>query len=466
MKHRLINTSAARITKVYAALLLGITIILSIVIMTVVGYRQFQVQRQQALGIVHGLQRSYIANRDDWYWWRLGSPMDTKNDFVRIKVNHYNRRPRYLYSPNTKKFTTHRPTDEVHFTKRLVYSNENGWYYHVRETDKTPSEKISSVQYDVWMKLDGMADFLLLLLKLIIGIILSFLVIGTWVIYLLARRLNQPLVTLTQATQKINDDISHQYHQQLPVPNSPQEVHDLSREFNQLLKSLSDQALADQQFVSNASHELKTPIATIRGHVSLIKRRGQQHPEVIPTSLKFIDEESERMQRLVTSLLKLSHANRLEVLGTEVDLSRLVKDVADRYQTAMAQKLAIHVQRNVFALVNLDSIEQVIVSLLNNAQKYSPASSTIELRLEAVGDEVTLLVIDTGKGIPDEQKPHIFERFYRGKDVAGTAGNGLGLAIVKQLIDVNHGTIKVVDNQPRGSIFKINLPRKVISNNG
>src|SRR5699024_6196520 len=123
------------------------------------------------------------------------------------------------------------------------------------------------VQYDVWLKLNGVIYLLWILIRLILLIVLAFFALGIWLIYLLARQLNRPLADLTETTKTINHDLSNQYQTQLPVPKSPQEVHDLSEAFNQLLASLNQQARADREFVSNASHELKTPIATIRGHV-------------------------------------------------------------------------------------------------------------------------------------------------------------------------------------------------------
>lgn len=461
MKKTIFNSSAAKITKVYALLLLGITVILSSVIISVVGVKQFQVQRHEALGIVRGLKRSFIANRDDWYWWRMGSSMDTETTFVRISVAQQGKPQHYLYSPNTKAFLTAKQRQSVtHITANTRYARKLGLFYHVRASDLSTNKTDPSVRYDIWVKLGGLTALLWLLVRLILLIALVFLLIGTWFIYLLARKLNQPLVELTGTTKAINQDISNNYQRQLPVPGSPQEVHDLTVAFNQLLQSLSDQEQADRRFVSNASHELKTPIATIRGYVSLVDRRGQAHPEVIPTALKYIDQESERMQRLVESLLKLSRANRLELKTTAVDLSTLVQATATHYSESMARPITTRIQPQVIGQVHQDSLEQILVSLLNNAQKYSPAESPITVSLTADAQVITLAIADQGLGVPDDQKELIFGRFYRASSVRNSvAGNGLGLAIVQQLITLSHGQIVVRDNQPQGSIFVVTLPR-------
>lgn len=462
MKRKLLNTSAARITKVYGLLLLGITLILSLTIVSVVGYKQYRLERQQAVGIARGLKRSFIANRNDWFWWRLGNSTDTHNTFVQIQVIP-TKKPTYtLKSPHTKRFLAKRKIGKTHrLSNGISYSPKVGLYYHVSATDSDRENGIAHVTYDVWLKLNGVVYLLWLLIRLILLIVLGFFVLGIWLIYLLAKQLNRPLATLTDATKTINHDLSNQYQTELPVPNSPQEVHDLSQAFNQLLASLNQQARADREFVSNASHELKTPIATIRGHVSLIKRRGAQHPEVIPSSLEFIDQESERMQRLVESLLKLSRANQLTLVTAPVNVSQLVTNVVDGYGASISQKILIHVATDITASVNADSVEQILVSLLNNAQKYSPAESTIVVGLISTPHELQLSVTDQGRGIPNDQKDHIFDRFYRAKTVRATIeGNGLGLAIVQQLVMLHHGRVEVSDNHPTGTKFVVYLPRQ------
>lgn len=461
MKKTIFNTSAARITKVYALLLLGITVMLSAAIISVVGVRQFEAQRHQALGIVRGLKRTFVANRDDWYWWRLGSWADTKQTFIRISVAKPGKHPRYLYSPNTQRFLAKRDRGTVHtITPNIGYLEKSGLYYHVRASDVAADRQDPTVRYDIWVKLNSVTDLLWLLVKLILLVSLSFLLIGTWFIYLLARKLNRPLVELTGATKAINQDISENFQRQLPVPAAPQEVHDLTVEFNLLLNSLREQELADRRFVANASHELKTPIATIRGYVSMVKRRGDVHPEVIPTALQFIDKESERMQRLVTSLLTLSRANQLELTTAPVDLTALLTTTAQAYGESMGREIQLRLQPQVTANLNQDSLEQILVSLLNNAQKYSPQDTPITLTLTAEKKSLTMAVADQGMGVPDDQKDLIFGRFYRASEVRNSvAGNGLGLAIVQQLVTLNHGQVVVKDNQPRGSIFELTLPR-------
>ncbi|MTV82286.1 HAMP domain-containing sensor histidine kinase [Secundilactobacillus folii] len=460
MKNRLFNTSAWRITRVYASLLAGIAVILSLVIISVVGVKQYDAQKQKAIGIARALKRSEISTKDDWLWWRAGSSTNNHHTFIRLRLIKKNGSESYLYSPNTKRFLTRAQKSKgKKVSMNVYYSPRTGFYYHAKSLQSDSS--YAAIHYDVWVELNGVLNLLWLLIRLILLITFIFLVLGTWVIYLLARRLNQPLVQLTKTTKKINRDLSDQYQSQLPVPQSPQEVHDLSVEFNHLLRSLSDQAQADRQFVSNASHELKTPIAAIRGHVSLIQRRGRSHPDIIPTSLAFIDQESGRMQRLIESLLQLSHANQLELKFEQVNLSELMIQMVAELGSTLNRKIEATIQPDVLAVTNSDSIRQILTSLMTNAQKYSPADQPIGLTMNATGRKIMLTVSDFGRGVSDEEKPHVFERFYRTKAVRNQVkGNGLGLAIVYQLVLLMHGEIKVEDNVPNGACFTVTLPQQ------
>lgn len=460
MKIKLFNTSAWRITRVYAMLLAGLAVMMSLVIILVVGVKQYQAQTQKAIGIARALKRSSIATKDDWLWWRVGSSTNSHHTFIKIQVSPQHKKQKLFYSPHTKKFLKNNQLGKTYqLTHNVHYSAKTGFYYHA-QSNAPADGKWPVARYDVWVELNGAINLLWLLIRLIILITLLFLVLGTWLIYLLARRLNRPLVQLTEASKRTNRDISKTYQNQLPIPASPQEVHDLSVEFNRLLKSLSDQAQADRQFVSNASHELKTPIAAIRGHVSLIQRRGEQHPEIIPTSLGYIDEESERMQRLIESLLRLSHANQLELTTAVIDVSQLVHQVVQSAQDSMSRTIDVHVQAHVSAETNGDAVRQILNSLMANANKYSPADTTMTVSLTADAKNFNLTVADEGCGIEDSQKSQVFNRFYRAKSVRDQIeGNGLGLAIVQQLVNLAQGQITIEDNQPQGTRFIVTLPR-------
>ncbi|MCG0733377.1 Two-component system: histidine protein kinase, sensor protein [Lactiplantibacillus plantarum] len=241
------------------------------------------------------------------------------------------------------------------------------------------------------------------------------------------------------------------------MPASPREINDLGRAFNELLVTQNQRLQHERQFISDASHELRTPIAAIRGNLSLIKRRGDAHPEVIPESLQFIDEESLRMQHLIENLLHLSRADRAKLVLTDQDLSLLMLSLAEHYQPSIDQPLTLAIDPNIHVQGNAEMLQQIVVALLDNAHKYSPHDQPITLSLHQTDQAVELAVADHGEGIPDDQKQAVFQRFYRVDQSRSQAieGSGLGLAIVQQLVTLNQATIKITDNQPSGSVFTV-----------
>lgn len=440
-------------------MLVGVAILISLSSTVVVGAYLYHLRQTQADNISDGLQRSFIETRTDWEWWKFIRPINEKNTYIRVIVTKAGARNSIFYSPRAKKFLAKGQSRKAILPN--VESRPGGEYYHLTTVDSSGSGAVTNIKYDIWLSLNGITDLILKMLLFIVLITILCLGIGSWLIYVLARRLNKPLVQLTNATKEIHNNREYTYHQSLPVSESPQEVHDLSVEFNTLLDSLNNQVLADRRFVSDASHELKTPIAGIRGNVNLIKRRGKEHPEVIAPSLKFIDSESERMQLMIESLLELSRSNQNRLLRVQTNLTELVERVVSKYQTQIPQRIDISVEQNISLKINEESIEQVIISLLSNATKYSPKDSQIEIILNQLDDRILLMIKDHGTGIMDSDKPYVFQRFYRGDNTAEIEGTGLGLSIVKQLVELNDGLVRVEDNQPVGTTVVVTFSRHV-----
>jgi len=298
---------------------------------------------------------------------------------------------------------------------------------------------------------------LLIIIAIIVFVTLGF---GTWWAQQLAAKLSSPTIALVEETRNtIKNPETDQ--PTLTVPKSPQEIQELGNAFNDLLTAQNQRLQRERDFVSNASHELKTPIAAVRGNINLIKRHGDKHPEVIPESLGYIDEESLRMQNLIENLLNLSRADRAELVLENINLSQISEKIGQQYQTSITDKLKLQIEPDLHIAGNNDTLKQIIVALLDNAKKYSAENSPITLKLEQVSGKIQLSVEDNGIGIPDDQKKLIFQRFYRVDTSHSTdiKGSGLGLSIVSQLVKLNNGTIEVLNNTPQGSIFRISFDK-------
>nr|WP_233429070.1 HAMP domain-containing sensor histidine kinase [Oenococcus oeni] len=288
------------------------------------------------------------------------------------------------------------------------------------------------------------------------------LIFGIWLIWQLSRRLTTPLSDLSSATEKVSLKIKQsdqRIEDRLPEPASPIEVNELAISFNQLLDVISEKELREKQFVSDASHELKTPIAAINGHLKLIKRRGREHPEIIENSFNYISDETRRMQHLVQNLLDLSHAERDELNITEINLSELLVEISKN--VPFPQKIKTKFSNNIYIQADLDQLREIILAILENSSKYSPPSCPIILNLNQNSKKTVLRIIDFGTGISAIDKKHIFERFYRAdaSHSNNIPGSGLGLAIVKELANRQNIQIKILNNQPKGTIFELSLAR-------
>ena len=272
----------------------------------------------------------------------------------------------------------------------------------------------------------------------------------------LTKRLTDPLTTLSHTTQMIAG-AKEPGAMRLPVPAQPTEVTELAGNFNELLSMLNERQEQQKLFVMNAAHELRTPIATIRSHAQLIERHGEDHPEIITKSVGYITEESRQMQQLIDELLQLSRADRLALDLTPLDLSATVTTIMQKIAGTFEQTVTTEIQPDIHITGNESAIEQILVNLVTNAAKYSPAASQITVTLTQQANEAAALAVkDQGSGISAEDKSHIFERFYRSADVRGTvAGTGLGLAIATQLAQLSNSELTVADDQPQGTIFTL-----------
>ena len=220
-------------------------------------------------------------------------------------------------------------------------------------------------------------------------------------------------------------------------------------------------------FISIISHELKTPVALIKGYAGTLRREDAQwDPSVVKDSLAVIEEEADRLTSLIEDLLD---ASRLQAGGLtpnycEVDLPTLAGRVAERLGRQFPDRVLRTDFSADFPEISADEerIGQVISNLISNAIKYSPAGTPVDILGRAAADQVTVTVADQGYGIEAEDAPHVFERFYRGPSAAKrTKGAGLGLYLAKAVVEAHGGKIWVESQPGKGTQVSFTLPRHV-----
>ncbi|MDT8305224.1 MAG: ATP-binding protein [Anaerolineae bacterium] len=282
---------------------------------------------------------------------------------------------------------------------------------------------------------------------------------------LISPRLFRPLEEIARLARQISraDDLSRR----LPDTGRDDEIGQLTLALNQTLSRLEELFRAQQRFLADVSHELRTPLTTIRGNVDLMRRMGGADG----VSLNDIEAELERMTRLVNDLLLLARADvgSLPIAQEVVALDTVLLDVYRQVKT-LDPKVNVHLQEvdQVQVLGDADRLKQLVLNLVDNAVKYTPAGGEVSIDLTKDGGYAQLKVRDTGIGIAEEDIPFIFDRFYR-VDKARTrahGGSGLGLSIARWIVDVHGGDIDVSSQVGAGTTFTVRLPLLRQPNNG
>ncbi|EUJ25574.1 putative two-component sensor histidine kinase [Listeria floridensis FSL S10-1187] len=222
------------------------------------------------------------------------------------------------------------------------------------------------------------------------------------------------------------------------------------------------------EFVTNVSHELKTPVTAVKGFAETLLDGAMHDEEVLKQFLTIIKDESDRLNRLIQDILALSKIEQkaLPVQLEEIDVDDVIAQSAGTVKELAAAKsivldLPVKHQPPLVVLAERDRLQQILVNLLSNAIQYTPADGKVKIRLEDAASHVILSVSDNGIGIPEKDLERIFERFYRVDKARSrhSGGTGLGLSIVKHLVESMDGDISVASVEDEGTTFKIKLPK-------
>lgn len=295
--------------------------------------------------------------------------------------------------------------------------------------------------------------------SLIIGIPLALLISGL-ISLLAARRALRPLTAMTNSAATIN---AEDLVTRLPVPRARDELQALALAFNATLDRLAAAFVRQRRFTADASHELRTPVTAILGQAELALNRPRT-PEDYQATLTRIQDEAERMQRLIGRMLALARmeTGRQPLNFAPTDLVCLIHTLADTIQPRAAAKgltLNVDAPDAITIATDADSLTQILLNLLDNAISYTDQGS-IDLNLKTCSKGVSITISDTGRGIPPEQVPYIFQPFYRvDPSRSQEQGNvGLGLALAYELTRLLGGNIEVISGLQVGTTFQLTLP--------
>jgi heavy metal sensor kinase len=327
----------------------------------------------------------------------------------------------------------------------IVFSNSDGSRFLVE----------SGASY---RQIDQVLDALLWMFGTLIPFIVSVIAVaGYW----LMRKALRPVDEITKTARTMT---STNLSERLPLISTGDEIERLSNALNEMITRLDAAFQNIARFTADASHELRTPLTILQLELEGIV----QHPELAPQLVDQIEsalEEAHRLSRIVENLLVISRldAGAIAIEKLPLNLSELVASTVEPMQLLAEEKpvlLHCDVSPNVYVKGDQSHLKQLILNLVDNAIKYTPASGQVTIRVTSDDHFAVLEVIDTGVGITSEALPRIFERFYRADKARSrnSGGAGLGLAIVRAICDAHQGEIKILSTDGLGTHFFVKLP--------
>jgi two-component system, OmpR family, sensor histidine kinase MprB len=275
---------------------------------------------------------------------------------------------------------------------------------------------------------------------------------------LAARRVLAPLAEVSQAAQHISE--TEDLTSRIQVRNDD-EVGQLATRFNAMLgrlersrDALDDSVRAQRQLVADASHELRTPVTSLRTNIEVLLAGGELSDDERGRLLDDVVEQSEELSTLVSDLIDLARGDLPSESVEDVRLDGVVAECVTRAKrNAPGIEFATRLEPMIVDVVP-DRLGRAVNNLLDNAARHSPPGGVVEVSVDAQGVRVR----DHGPGVDPVDLPHVFDRFYRGTTSRGKQGSGLGLAIVRQVAEQHHGSVSAGNAAGGGAIFRIMLP--------
>lgn len=278
--------------------------------------------------------------------------------------------------------------------------------------------------------------------------------------YLISKRILKPIDKMTKTAKEIS---IADLNRRIEVGRTDDELSRLAVTFNDMIDRLQQSFERQNRFVSDASHELRTPISIIQGYAGLIDRWGKDERSVLEESITAIRKETENMTVLIERLLFLARGDSesIKLQKEEMDLGPFIEEVIYESRLIAPEH---HINGKVDGKISIKAdrklIKQMLRALMDNGIKYTPEGGSVKIHAAKKQNKIEITVVDSGIGIPEEDLPHIFERFYRVDKSRSReeGGSGLGLSIVKWIVEIHLGTIHVNSEQGKGTMITIALP--------
>ncbi|MCR3956116.1 MAG: HAMP domain-containing histidine kinase [Gudongella sp.] len=366
------------------------------------------------------------------------------------------------------------------------------------DLEKNLTDRLEAIRYIAYIQIDGNDgfiyypignDFMILLglFLIILGFEVIILTTGFVKGSRMIKRTLRPLNELAEAARSLNVEVAsmssksqdrylkdlagaissidaNRLDQHISVDSSQEELKGLAAAINQMLNRINDSYQSQVQFVSDASHELRTPISVIQGYVNLLDRWGKNDEKTLQESIDAIKGETESMKELVEQLLFLARGDNetIQLHKETFDVCEVIHDIArEADMIDKSHDFQMDLKCEAFISADKQLIKQAIRILVDNSIKYTPEGESIILRVNGDENTIRITVQDSGIGIPPDSIPRIFDRFYRSDESRArkTGGSGLGLSIAQWIIERHGAHFEVLSRVDIGTRITIVMPR-------
>lgn len=280
-------------------------------------------------------------------------------------------------------------------------------------------------------------------------------------IFILSRFVAHPLIKMKEATEQLSEG----KHNVKLHTDRKDELGELANSITRLSQDLKDLKMARNEFLASISHELNTPLTYIKGYADIINRLDTPK-EKVEEYVEIIREETEQLTFLIKNLFQLAKIdqNNFLINREDVVMCELINNISERIRPALREKkirLRVNCDDRIIAFIDPERFQQVVMNILDNAQKHSYVGTEISIDVEQTTKQIIMTITDEGEGIPEQDLPHIFDRLYRVEKSRSrlSGGSGLGLSITKEIVASHGGTIEIESELKKGTIVIIKLTR-------
>jgi len=358
---------------------------------------------------------------------------------------------------------TFRPESDKDFIFGIHFSQRSRFHILIISTKKDfvkdNTRYVAKFQYDLTKSYE---NFFELAWKMVL--------LYLFIVFLIIRKgkrsdnkLFEPLRVMSATANRLT--VNNLHSERLNVEGTKNELKDLANVVNAMLDRIETSYESQKQFVSDASHELRTPISVIQGYANLLNRWGTTNEEVLHESIEAIQNEARSMQDLVEKLLFLSRHDKktLKLTKKRFNMRKLMEDMVKETKLVAVNRIINSTAlEDVIVYGDKQALKQAMRIFIENAVKYTHDGDEITISCQKVGEDCVIIVQDTGIGMTQKDIDHIFDRFYRSDYVRNQniSGHGLGLSLAKLIILAHTGRIKVRSQFQKGTSFIITIPKR------